>query len=94
MCDEDDAERLNDEYEMLTTKTATFSPEQKARTGILIDPARCEYRLGALRPAEARKDGRATSAATKVEKDPLALTQISRTSTPCSRASRTICAGA
>lgn len=78
--DDDHGYQLNDEYETLTSRNGGFTDEQKAKSGIVIDTERMEWRVGAIRPEDVRKQARAGSstsdgAAPAKTKDPLALTQ-------------------
>lgn len=76
VADDAEFEALEAEYEAFQEKGAVFTPEQKARLGIIFDTDRFEWRAGALpKGAEKKAGSGASSVPAAKPKDPLALTQ-------------------
>lgn len=77
--DDDDPElrAMSEEYDRLDARSSTFTAEQKADTGIVIDLNNMDMRFG-VKTGAADDDeplGAASKQAGKAQKDPLALTQ-------------------
>jgi ParB family chromosome partitioning protein len=77
MEDDEDRETLEAEWEALDAKTAVFTADQKAKSGIVFDMRDLHIRYGCLRPEEER-GGLGPSSSSKAQekpaRDPLALT--------------------